>query len=270
MRELGWVEGQNISYDRVYADDQHERLITLAADMVARQPDLIYAPPAPSALAAKRATQTIPIVFGVVQDPVGIGLVTSLPHPGGNVTGISNMSASLGPKRVELLREILPSAKRLGLLGDPTEPNTKIEQQVLVSAAAALGLTVIVAEVSHPGDVEAAVARLAAERADVIYLQDGAFIFNSRSRVIELANQKRVPTINMTSAGSLFSYRTSQTDRLRRSALLVDKILKGAKPADLPVEQPTLFELVVNLKAAKALGITIPRSMLLRADRVIE
>lgn len=268
MRELGWIEGQNIAYDRVFADDQHERLPTLAAELVARKPELIYAPPVPSALAAKRATQTIPIVFGVVQDPVGIGLVTSLARPGGNVTGVSNISTSLAPKRVELLKEILPGAKRLGLLGDPSEPNTKIEQQALAPAVAALGLTIVVAEVAHPSDVDAAVARLVAERVDAIYLLEGSLIFNMRSRVVELANQKRVPVINP-SIG-LFAYFASQADRLRRSALLVDKILKGANPADLPVEQPTLFELVVNVKVANALGITIPRSILLRADRVIE
>jgi putative ABC transport system substrate-binding protein len=270
MSELGWVEGINIAYDRVYADDQVELLPRLAAELVARKPELIYAPPAQSALAAQQATQTIPIVFGVVQDPVGIGLVASLPRPGGNVTGISNLSASLGPKRVQLLKEILPSAKRLGLLGDPTEPSTKIEQQAVVPAATALGLAIIVAEVAHAGDVNVAVDRLVAQGVDVIYLLEGALIFNMRARVVELANQKRMPTVGVPSAGSLFGYVASQADRLRRSAQLVDRILKGAKPADLPVEQPTVFELVINLKTAKALGITIPRSILLRADRVIE
>ncbi len=269
MRALGWIEGQNMAYDRVYADDQMALLPRLAAELVARKPELIYAPPSPSALAAKQATQTIPIVFGAVQDPVGIGLVASLARPGGNVTGISNISASLAPKRVQLLREILPGMKRLGLLGDPTDATTKIEQQALVPAAASLGLTIIVAEATSPADFDAAVARLVVERVDAIHLLESALTFNMRARVIELANQKRVPVISG-GQGSLFSYGAPLADRLRRSAYLVDKILKGAKPADIPVEQPTLYELVVNLKAAKALGITIPRSILLRADRVIE
>ena len=269
MRELGWIEGQTIAYDRSYADDQHESLPRLAAELVARRPELIYAPPAPSALAAKQATQTIPIVFGAVPDPVGIGLVTSLARPGGNVTGISNISASLGPKRVQLLREILPGVKRLGLLGDPTDPNTKIESQAIGPAAAALGLTTIVAEATHTGDFDAAFAQLVAERADVIYLLESALTFNMRAQLIELANQKRMPAINM-GVGSLFSYSAPLADRLRRSAYLVDKILKGAKPAEIPVEQPTRFELIINLKAAKALGITIPKSVLLRADKVIQ
>ena len=269
MRQLGWVEGQNVAYDRVYADDQQERLGRLAAEMVARKPEVIYAPPQPSAIAAKQATQTIPIVFGVVPDPVGMGLVTSLAHPGGNVTGISNIGPSLAPKRLELLREFFPTVKRLGLLGDPTDPGTKVEQEALASPAASLGLTIIVAEAAHPDDFDAAIARLIAERVDAIYLLESALTFNMRSRVMELANQKRVPVINA-GAGSVFYYSASLADRLRRSALLVDKVLKGAKPADLPVEQPTLFELVVNQKAAKALGITVPRSIVLRADRVIE
>jgi len=269
MRQLGWVEGQNIAYDRVYADDQTERLATLAAEMVARKPEVIYAPPLPAAIAAKQATQTIPIVFGVVPDPVGTGLVTSLARPGGNVTGISNTGASLATKRLELLREFLPALKRLGLLGDPSEPGTKIEQEALAPPATSWGITIIVAEAVHPRDFDAAIARLIAERVDAIYLLESALSFNMRSRVMELANQKHVPVINA-GAGSIFSYSASQADRLRRSALLVDKVLKGTKPADLPVEQPTVFELVVNRKAAIALGIAVPSSIVLRADRVIE
>ena len=268
MRDLGWIEGQNIAYDRVYADDQQQMLPRLAAELVAHKPDLIYAPPLPAAMAAKQATQTIPIV-GVVPDLVGIGLVASLARPGGNVTGISNIGASLALKRVELLREILPGAKRLGLLGVPTDPVAKIEQQTLALPAASLGLTIIVAEVVHPIDFDAAVARLVAERLDAIYLLESALTFNMRSQVVETANRKRVPVIDG-GPGSLFYYSAAQADRLRRAAFLVDKVLKGAKPADLPVEQPTLFELVVNVKVANALGITIPRSVLLRADWVIE
>ena len=275
MRQLGWIEGQTIAYDRVYADDQQQMLPRLAAELVARKPELIYAPPTPAAVAAKQATQTIPIVFGFVGDPVGIGLVTSLAHPGGNVTGISNIGNSLLPKRVQLLREILPGVKRIGLLGDSNDPAIKIEQQALAPVAASLGLTITVAEAANPLDFDAGVGRLVADRVDAIFtVGSSSLIYNLRARLFELVSQKRLPVIAnnpiWADDGALFAYGASLDDRLRRSAQLVDKILKGAKPADLPVEQPTLFELVVNLKAAKALGITIPRSILLRADRVIE
>lgn len=274
MRELGWIEGQNIAYDRVYADDQQQMLPRLAAELVARKPELIYAPPTPAALAAKQATQGTPIVFGAVSDPVGSGLVTSLARPGGNVTGISVFAESLAPKRVELLREILPGLKRLGLLRDPTDPAAKLDQQALAPLAAPLGLTVVVAEVAKPADLDAAVASLVAERVDAIVLAASPLFYNARARLIELVNQRRVPVIayrtQYADAGALFAYGASNPDSLRRSALVVDKVLKGAKPADIPVEQATLFELVVNVKAANALGITIPRTILLRADRVIE
>ena len=270
MRELGWIEGQTIAYDRVYADDQQERLPALAAQMVARGPELIYAPPSESAVAAKGATQTIPIVFGAVADPVAYRLVTSLGRPGGNITGVSNMSAELAGKRVELLHEILPGVKRLGVLGDHADPNTKIEQQAVSMAAATLGIQVVFASFTQPGDLDAGFARLVAQRPDAVYPLEGALTFNLRARILELAIQKRLPVVSHTTAGGLFSYFAAQADGLRRSAQLVDKILRGAKPADIPVEQPTVFLFVVNLKAAKALGITVPRSVLLRADRVIE
>ena len=273
MRELGWVEGQNIAYDRVYADDQHEMLGRLAVGLVARKPELIYALQNNAALAAKQATQTIPIVFGVATDPVGLGLVTSLARPGGNLTGMSSTSAPLAPKRVQLLREILPGVKRIGFLADTNNPLAKLDQQALAPIAASLGLTIIVAEATNSGNFDAAVGSLVETRVDAI-LVTSVLATNLRERVIELANRKRVPVVaavaRIADAGALFSYGASTPDYLRRSAVPVDKILKGAKPADIPVEQPTLFELVVNTKAAKALGIAIPRSILLRADRIIE
>lgn len=273
MRELGWIEGQDISYDRVYADDRHEMLPRLAAELVARKPDLIYTPPVVAAVAAKQATETIPIVFGIVGDPEGVGLVTSLAHPGGNVTGMSSV-ADLFAKRIELLRELIPGATRLGLLGDPASSATKIEQRGLAPTVVALGLTIFNAEASNPVEFEAGVARLAAARVDAIFIGSSSLAFNMRGRLIELANQERLPVIASVSqyadAGALLTYGASQDDLLRRSAFLVDKILKGAKPASMPVERPTAFQMVVNLKAAKALGINIPRSILLRADRVIE
>jgi putative tryptophan/tyrosine transport system substrate-binding protein len=274
MRQLGWVEGQNIAYDRVYADDQTETLPRLAAELVARKPELIFAPPSAPALAAKQATRTIPIVFGSVFDPVGIGLVTSLARPGGNVTGLAANAEPLMPKRIQLLREILPGVKRIGLLGEWTSPRAKLFRQELAPLAAPLGMSFIWADVANPSDFDAAVARLVADRVDAIVAGGSALVFNRRERLIELANQKRIPVVGAASAfadaGALFTYNAPLDDLHRRSALVVDKILKGAGPADIPVEQPTLFELVFNLKTAKALGITIPQSILLRADRVIE
>jgi putative ABC transport system substrate-binding protein len=274
MRQLGWIEGQNIVYDRAYADDQQQLLGRLAAELVARKPDLIYAPPTPAALAAKQATNTIPIVFGAVWDPVGTGLVSSLPRPGGNVTGISVFAESLAPKRMQLLREVLPSAKRIGWLGDATDQATKLEYQAYLPMAAAQGLTVVFAEAANPAAVEAAMARLMAERVEAIYSGTSPLLYNMRERLIELATKRRVPVIayraQFADAGALFAFGASLSDQLRRSAFFADKILRGAKPGDLPVEQATLFELVVNLRVAKALGIAIPQSFLLRAERVIE
>ena len=275
MRELGWIEGQNIAYDRLYADDQMALLPRLAVELVARKPEVIFAPPTPAAVAAQQATQTIPIVFQAVADPVGSGLVTSLARPGGNVTGISGVFGTLVLKRVELLREILPNAKRLGFLGDSNDRLSKLDQQVLAPIAASLGLTLIFAEAANLVEFESAVARLGAERVDAIFpAGTGINFFNMRARLIELANERRVPVIGhllpVAEAGALFTYGAPLDDRARRSAQMVDKLLKGAKPADIPVEQPTVFELVLNLKTAKALGITIPQSILLRADRVIE
>jgi putative ABC transport system substrate-binding protein len=273
MRVLRWIEGQTISYDRAYADDQPERLPRLATELVARKPDLIYAPPASSAVAAKQATQTIPIVFGTGTDPVGTGLVSSLARPGGNVTGIISVIDSLAPKLIELLGEMLPRARRIGYLGDPNDPRSEVDRSALVAVASARGLTIIVGEASQPMQLGGAVNGLIAQRVDAI-ITGTSSTFNMRVGLMEIANAQRVPVIGhraqLADAGALFAYGASLADQLRRSAYLVDKILKGAKPADLPIEQPTKFELVINLKAAKTLGITIPRALLLRADEVIQ
>ena len=273
MRALGWVEGQTISYDRAFADDRHEDLPRLARELVARKPELVYAPPSIAARAAWQATRNIPMVFATANDPAREGFVASLGRPGGNATGLTNISASLLPKRVQLLREILPGVKRIGRILDPADSGSRLAQQEFTPVAAAMGLTIVVVEPANSAEFEAAVARLVADRVDAIYAAS-VLALNMRVRLVELANQRRVPVIgvipSMADAGALFVYAPSQADLLRRSALVVDKILKGAKPADIPVEQPTLFELVVNLGAARALGITIPQSILLRADRVIE
>jgi putative ABC transport system substrate-binding protein len=275
MRELGWVEGQNIVYDRVYADDQRQALPRLAAESVARKPEVIFAPPHTTAVVVRKATRTIPIVFAAGSDPVGAGLVTTLARPGGNATGLASSVGPLAPKRVEILRELLPSAKRIGLLGDLNDPTTSAVQESLAPLAASLGLTIVLAEASNSLDFDGAVARLISDRVDAILPAGSATLaLNLRTRLIELANRGHVPVIGvrteMVEAGALFAYSASLADALRRAAQFVDKILKGAEPADLPVEQPTLFELVINLKTAKTLGIPIPQSILLRTDRVIE
>ena len=274
MRALGWIEGQTVVYDRVYADDQQQELPRLAAELVARKPELIYAPPMVSALAAKRATTTIPIVFATGGDAVGSGLVASFARPGGNATGVVNVIESLLPKRLELLHEILPNARRVGILRDPNEPVSKANLGRIEQAATALGMTIVWADLSSPGELDAAMAKLTGQGVDAIFAGHTTITSNLRARVVELAHRKRVPVfLNRASqleSGALFSYGASQADQIRRSAQMVDKILKGAKPADIPVEQPSKFELAINLKAAKALGITIPQSVLLRADEVIQ
>ena len=272
MGQLGWVEGQNIAYDRAYADDRHQELPRLAARLVTRKPELIYAPPLVAAVAARQATRTIPIVFASGSDPVGAGLVANLAHPGGNATGVISVAESLIPKRLELLHEILPDTRRVGLLGDPSEPISVGDRTRLTFAAKALDLTIVEAEMSSVSELDAAVDKLIGQRVDVIYA-GSTIAANTSGRLIELASRRRLPVVGaglVLDAGGLFAYTASLSDQLRRSAQLVDKVLKGAKPADLPVEQPTKFELVINLKTAKALGLTIPQSLLLRADEVIQ
>ena len=273
MRELGWIERQNIAYDRVYADDQHQALPKLAAELVARRPDLIYAPPQSAAVAAKRATSVIPIVFATGTDPVGTGLVMSLADPGGNATGVISVIDSLAPKRLQLLLEVMPGVKRLGLIGNPDDPRLKLDRTALERVTSALGVTLIVAEASSPAGFDAAVASLIGQRVDAITMS-GSIGTNLRERLVELTLRQRIPLTSgageLADAGALFVYGSPLPNQFRRSAHVVDKVLKGAKPADIPVEQPTTFELVINLKTARALGITIPQSILLRADRVIE
>ena len=211
-------------------------------------------------------------MFSTGSDPVGAGLVASLARPGGNATGFLSVIESLAPKRIELLREMLPGTRRIGLLGDPNDPRLAGERKAIAQVAAALGMTMVVAEASSPAEFDPAVARLIGQGVDVIY-GTGTLVSNLRGRLIEQANRRRLPVIGShpawVEAGALFNYGASLDEQIRRSARIVDTILKGARPADIPVEQPTKFELVINLKTARALGVTIPQSLLLRADDVI-
>jgi putative tryptophan/tyrosine transport system substrate-binding protein len=213
------------------------------------------------------------VVFATSTNPMGTGLAASLAHPGGNVTGIVNSVESLAAKRLELLREILPNAKRIGMVGNPHDPRLSTERNAAAPAATALGLTIAIAEASNPLELDAAVARLLDQGVDAI-VGITAVATNLRVQLVELAGRRRVPVVGSIAAvavaGALFSYGAPLDDQLRRSAQMVDKVLRGADTADMAIEQPTVFELVINLKAARALGITIPQSVLLRADEVIQ
>jgi putative ABC transport system substrate-binding protein len=272
LSETGYVEGQNVAIEYRWAEDHYDRLSALAADLVARNVDVIAAIGGFSpALAAKNATTTIPIVFGA-GDPVGLGLVASLARPGGNLTGVSSLD--LIPKRVELVSEVVPWAKVIALLVNPNNAVAEHDIHSAKEAARAKGVQLHVLEAGTEGEIEAAFAALAQSRADTLVLPSDPS-FNSRlDQLVALAARNAIPAIydwrEFAVAGGLVSYGPSRTGTWRLCGVYVGKILKGAKPADLPVQQPTTFELVINLKTAKALGLTVPPSILARADEVIE
>jgi putative ABC transport system substrate-binding protein len=274
MRKLGWDEGGNIEYDWSLGDDHDDRMPRRAVELVARQPELIYAPPSIAAIAAKNATRTIPIIFAVATDPVAIGLVSDLAHPEGNVTGVASIAASIAPKRLELLHEAMPKAKRIGVLADSNDAGSLADHAALVPAAAKLGLTLVVANASTPKEFDAALKRLVAERVDAILPTSAVLTGNLRTEMVNAAIAAGIPVIGHRAytavAGGLLSYGASLDEQIARSAHLVDKVLRGVKPRDIPVEQPTKFELVVNQKTANSLGIALPPALLLRADKVIE
>ena len=275
LRELGWVEGQNIVIDYRSAEGRFDRLPDLAAELVRLEVDVIAASPAPATRAAKNATTTIPIVFLGVSDPVGQGLIASLRRPGGNITGVTyGVGSNIFGKDLELLKEVVPKVRQVALLYNPTNPGHQLILDEVKGAARSLGLQLQLLEARGPGEFDAVFSAIARERAGALFVaQDPAFI-PRRARLADLAVKNRLPSIftqrEDAEAGALMSYGPSLSDLWRRGATYVDKILKGAKPADLPVEQPTKFELVINLKTAKALGLTIPPSLLARADQVIE
>jgi putative ABC transport system substrate-binding protein len=275
LRDLGYVDGENIIIEPRYAAGQVERLSPLAAELVRLKVDVLVTAPAGSALSAKSASRTIPIVFIGEPDPVGT-LVASLAHPGGNVTGLSDAHADLVPKRLELLKQVVPSATRVGVLWNPANPCTAPQVKIAEGAAPALGLTVLPVAVKGPrrGDLDRAFAAIEKEHLGSLFVIGDSALGVQRDRLAELSLKHRLPTSGSHSrwaeGGLLMSYGTDFVDLFRRSASLVDRILRGAKPADLPVEQPTKFELVINMHTAKALGLAISPSLLSRADRVIE
>ena len=276
MRELGWVEGRNILYDSVFADNDESRLPTLATALVARAPDLIWVGPLQAALAAFTSTRTIPIVFfSSSSNVVERGLVKTLARPSGNVTGVQSLGWELGGKRLQLLKQALPKIIRAGVLVDPRPDHiSTLEFKVIEKAAATLGLTAIPATAKRAVEFDAAIASLVENRVEALLVTTGTFLQDQRKRILELAASRRLPVVGFRSEfaddGALMSYSPLLSDQVRRSAQIADKILKGAKPADIPVEQPTKFELVVNAKTAKTLSLTIPSEILLQANRVIE
>ena len=274
LGELGWVEGKNVVIERRHSAGRSQRFPALAAELVRLQVDLIVASAAPATLAAKRATTKIPIVGVGLSDPVGQGLVASLVRPGGNVTGLASLFPELAAKRLELLQETLPGVSRVAVLWNPANPGgvRQIEETKLV--AHSLGVKLQSVPVRGPEDLQAAFAAMTRTRPEALEVLADPLTFSYRTQIVDLAAKSRLPTIHpfreSVEVGGLMAYGVDLPDMYRRAATYVDKILKGAKPGDLPIEQPTKFELILNLKTAKALGLTIPPSLLQRADQVID
>ena len=274
LRELGYIEGQNITIEYRFAGGRVGQLPELAAELVRLKLDVIVTPGTPASVAAKQATSTIPIVFAGVADAVGAGLVANFARPGGNITGLTGISAELGGKRLELLKEVAPKASRVAVLFNPADRSNVLVLKELQESAPALRLTLQPLGVRGPGEFEGAFVAMSRKRAHALFGAAGILTTEHRKAIVDLAAKSRIPAMwgerQFVEAGGLMSYAVNFYDQVRRAATYVDKILKGAKPADLPVEQPTRFELVINLKTAKALGLTIPLPLLASADEIIE
>ena len=274
LRERGYVEGQNIVIEYRWAEGRQERLPGLAAELVGLKVDVIVAAITTAALAAKNVTTTIPIVMMVVNEPVRVGLVASLARPGGNITGLAAISDELWPKQLELLKEAVPMVSRVAVLWNPANFSHGPALKGIVVAARSLGMQPQLHEARGPDEFDSAFAAMTRARAGALLVVADTLFFLHRTRIADLAAKARLPAMygsrEHVEVGGLLAYAADYADLYRRGATYVDKILKGARPAGLPVEQPTKFELVINLKTAKALGLTIPRSVVLRANRVIE
>ena len=273
LRELGYVEGQNIAIESRSAEGKDERLPALAADLVRSKVHVIVAVSGAATQAAQLMTRTIPIVMSEANDPVGSGLVASLARPGGNVTGLTIMSPDLVAKRLALLKEVVPKVSRMAVLRNPDNPANAAMSQEAEVAARALGVRLQILEVRNPQEIEVAFAAMLRERAGGLLMLTDAIFTTQRRQIAELAAKGRVPSLGPSqypAAGGLMSYGPSYLDLERRAAGFVDRVLKGAKPGDLPVEQPTKFDLVINLRIAKAIGLSIPPPLLQRADQIID
>jgi putative tryptophan/tyrosine transport system substrate-binding protein len=274
MRELGYVEGKNLIIEWRSADGKLERLPGLATELVELKVDVIVAVASPAIGAAQKATTTIPIVMAITGDPVGSGFVKSLARPGGNITGLSNMGGDTGPKLFDLLLSVVPKLSRVSVLVTPTSTTYRAISESVRGAAEKAGVKTLVAEASSSQEIDNAFSTLVGEKADAVIVGNSSFFAQQRRQIAELALQYRIPSMFAdranVEAGGLISYGQNIADDFQRSATYVDKMLKGSKPGDLPVEQPVSFELVVNLKTAKTLGLTIPQAILLRADDVIQ
>ena len=274
LREVGYVEGRNIRIDFVWAEGRYDRLPALATEFVRKKVDIIVAVGTPAILAARQATRTIPIVFPLSGDPIRTGVVSSLARPGENVTGLTTLTGELSRKRLELLREIVPGLSRVIVVSNPDNPVHGFAWNDLKEAAGALGLELLKVEVKSPDGFESALSTVGKARSQALFFLPDEMFNTQQKRVAALVIEKRLPASfyagEWIDAGGLMFYGANINDQFRRAAFFVDKILKGSKPGDLPIEQPTKFELIINAKTAKAIGLTIPKPLLARADRVVE
>ena len=274
LQDLGWVKGQNIVIEYRSAEGHLDRLPALAAELVSQRVDVIVANSAPETSAARQATRTIPIVFVVHGDPVGAGDVESLAHPGGNITGLSQMHPDLSAKQLDLLKELVPSVRRVAVLWNAAVASKASDWRELQSAGHTRGIVLQSRELRRPADLDSALGAVRKDRPDALLILGDPMLFTMRGAIAEFAGRERLPAMYpwrpAVEAGGLISYGADAFDLIRRAARYVDKILKGAKPADLPVQQPIKFELAINLRAAKSVDIKVPPSLLLRADHVIE
>ncbi len=274
LRERGWIEGRNLALDFRYADNRYERLPTLAAELVTLKPDVIFAVAAPAIRAATQTTSTIPIVFETLGDAASAGLVQDLARPAGNITGVSGFAPELMTKRLQLLREILPKAASIGVLANLANPTSPPVVRATETAARHLQVQLHVVDVRDTGELVGAFDRLRRQGADALMVVSDPMLSSQSRQLVELAERNRLPTVYeqrvFPEVGGLLSYGPGRLDRFQRAAVYVDRILRGAKPAELPIERPTKFELVINLKAAKGLRLAIPPSVLLQADDVIQ
>jgi putative tryptophan/tyrosine transport system substrate-binding protein len=273
LRELGWIEGRNLAVEYRWAEGRDQRAAELAAELVRRKVDIIVVNGTPQILAAKEATSTIPVVFVGAGDPLGTDLVASLARPGGNLTGLSLQQTDTSTKRLELLREVVPGLRRLAILAHVGSPNAVLEMDEIQRTAGALSVEVVALKIRQAAEIAPAVETIKG-RVDALYVASAPLLTTNRVRINTLALAARLPTMHSfrewVEAAGLMSYGPNFPDLFRRAADLVDKILRGAKPADIPVEQPTKFDLVINMTTAKALGLDVPPTLLARADEVIE